>query len=338
MKFLFALVIGLFLCGCCCEKYDLMDGKNAIKCPDFELIGGDFYCEFDKVVQKKDDFSIIRTPQNKIKVFAFPLKTVELDPRGIYELNLRFVGKERIFFNILGAEFANGKIRWTRPLARSMSFLNVNGAVNYSKEFAVSPGTEKLQPVFQLQSSANSSLNGYIMLVENLSITRKGDMKCASDELKKINFASDYDFSKYPLGDFKKMRKGNGPNAKKWSNVKADIVEDNGEKVLRIIRKPENYIYPFITLAPFKVDPRYYFVRVTFKAKGKGAFKSGLWWQRSSLYFDYENTPECKLTDKWQTFTMLRPCMTPDVQKAALSFTSAGDGEFYIKDIEVRFE
>ena len=239
--------------------------------------------------------------------------------------------------NIYGLEFAGTNFRWSRPLARTMSFLNVNGSTDYYKEFAISPGTDNLQPVFQLWRTG-TNFKGNVILIEELSVSRKGDMKFADAELKKVNFAADFDFSKYPVGDFKKIHKGNGEKAKKWSNVKAEVIEKDGGKVLHIVRNKDNYIYPFITLAPFKVDPRYHFVRVTLKAKGKGVFNTGLWWQRPSLYFDYENSPECKLTDQWQTFTMLRPCMTADVKNACLSFTSYGDGEFFIKDIEVRFE
>jgi hypothetical protein len=175
-------------------------------------------------------------------------------------------------------------------------------------------------------------------MIEELSIVRKGDMKFADADLKKINFAADYDFSRYPVGDFPNIHKGNRPEAKRWSDVKAQIVEVDGEKVLHIVRNKNNYIYPFIHFAPFSVDPQYYFVRLTFKAKGKGSFFSGLWWKRPDLNFDFENTPECKLTDEWQTFTMFRPCMIPGVESATLGFTSHGDGEFFIKDIEVRFE
>lgn len=337
MKFLFALLLAVVFSGCCTEKYDLLEMEKPVKCTEAEPYGGDFYVGFNESVQKKGKFYLVHAPQGGTKIFAFPLKTLKLDPEGLYELHLRFAGKERVALNIYGMEFEGEKVRWTRPLARTMSFLNVNGSTDYYKEFAVSPGTDRLQPIFQLWKTG-TNFRGNVLLLEELSVTRKGDMKFADDEQRAVNYAADYDFSKYPVGDFKKIHKGNGPNAKKWSNVKAEVIECDGEKVLHIVRNKDNYIYPFITFSPFKIDPRYYFVRVTFKAKGKGSFSSGLWWQRPSLYFDYENSPKCELTDKWQTFTMLRPCMTADVKNASLSFTSHGDGEFFIKDIEVRFE
>lgn len=337
MKILFALLLTSVLCGCCCtEKYDLLDAKNAPQKKEVEKYGKDFYSVADGV-QKKGDFYLVKAPKTKTKSFALLPRPLKLDSKGVYELRMRYAGQERVALNMYGQEFEGENVRWTRPLVRTMSYLNVNGSTDYRKEFAVSPGIDKIQPIFNL-ARGGANFVGTVLLLEELSIVRKGDMKFADSEQKKINYAADYDFSKYPVGDFRKIHKGNGPKAKKWSNIKAEIIECDGEKVLHIVRNKDNYIYPFIRLAPFKIDPRYHFVRVTLKAKGKGSFATGLWWQRPSLYFDYENAPKCELTDKWQTFTMTRPCMTADVKNAALSFTSYGDGEFFIKDIEVRFE
>lgn len=337
MKILLAVLSGLVLCGCCTEKYNLMDIKEPLESTELQQFGGDYYLGFSDVVSAHEKYHIVHAPQTRRNIFAFPLQTLQLDPRGLYELRLRFAGQEKIALYVFGFEYSSGKIRWTRPLAKTMSYLNVNGITDYSKEFAVSPGTDRLQPMFQLHKEGRPFSKSALM-IEELSIIRKGDMKFADAELKKINFAADYDFSKYPVGDFTNIHKGNGPKAKKWSDVKAEIVELDGEKVLHIVRNKDNYIYPFIHFAPFNVDPQYYFVRLTFKAKGKGAFFSGLWWRRPDLNFDFENTPECKLTDEWQTFTMYRPCMPPGVKSATLGFTSRGDGEFFIKDIEVCFE
>ena len=77
---------------------------------------------------------------------------------------------------------------------------------------------------------------------------------------------------------------------------------------------------------------------MSLKARGKGSFKIGLWWERPSLSWDYENKGLCRLTDQWQTFTAVRPCMTPDVAAPTLSFTSYGNGEFDIRDISVTLE
>ena len=337
MKILLAVFVGLVLCGCSIEKYNLMDIKEPLESAEMQQLGGNYYVGLSDVVNTHEKYYTVNAPENKKNIFAFPLQRLKLDPRGLYELRLRFAGQEKIALYVFGFEYNAGKIRWNRPLAKTMSYLNVNGMTDYRKEFAVSPGTDCFQPVFQLHKAGRPLPNSVVM-IEELSITRKGDMKFADADLKKINFAADYDFSKYPVGDFSNIHKGNGPNAKKWSDVKAQIVEVDGEKVLHIVRNKNNYIYPFINFAPFNVDPRYYFVRLTFKAKGKGSFFSGLWWKRPDLNFDFENTPECKLTDEWQTFTMLRPCMIPGVKSATLGFTSHGDGEFFIKDIEVRFE
>ncbi len=335
-RLIFAVPVFLLFSGCAVTEKKI----NLLTEPGLEkqtaLFYGDRFQPFSKMISPCKSGWLVKNPE-KVPVIFSVFKGQPLDPTGIYELKMRYVGQEGIRLIVCGSEYGKEKIQKNNILLNTVSSLNVNGAAEYRKEFAVSPACELLFPSL---SVINPGKLGHAveLLVEDLSIRRVGNMKFAPEEIKKINLASDYDFSKYPAGDFPDIHKGNGVNAKKWSNIKAEIVELNGEKVLHIIRKPENYIYPYMALKPFPIDPKYHFIKLSFKIKGKGSIKPGLWWKRSSLGWDYYHGLEVKLSDEWQTVTVIHPCMTPDVKSATMSFSSNGHGEFWIKDIFVNME
>ncbi|MBR7145485.1 MAG: hypothetical protein IKD10_11160 [Lentisphaeria bacterium] len=335
MKNLFFVIVPLFSCICGCSTNT---GKtDLLAFPGLEVqsehFPGSTFMPYSKMIVPAESGWLVKNPSEKTAVFAV-LKGITLDPDGIYELRMRYVGREKTRLFINGAEYKNGSIFKKNILLNTVSFLNVNGPVEYRKVFAVNPDCEQLVPVLSL---INAGKKGHAteFLIEDLSVHRIGTMKKASDKVKKVNSASEYDFSNYPLGSFDKIHKGDGANAKKWSDVKAEIVNLNGEKVLHIVRKPENYIYPFIEMKPFTVDPQYHFVKLTFKAKGTGSITPGLWWKRPALSWDYYHGESVKLTGEWQTVTLIHPCLTPGVESSTVSFTSSGHGEFWIKDIFV---
>ena len=336
IKMLFAIsaLFSLFVCAAADEKINLLSLPGEEK--PFDIFPSSGYEPYSKVIvpMKQAQGWLIKNPK-KVPIFYTQLHGVSLKPDGIYELRLRYVGQEGNRILVQGVECKDEKSLKINLLANTTSFLNVNGAAEYRKEFAVTPDCQTMIPLLSMINPGKSG-HPIEMLLEDLSICRVGTMKKASDKIKNVNLASDYDFSKYPEGDFNKIYKGYGPKAKKWSSVKAEIVKLDGENVLHIVRTPENYIYPFINLKPFPVDPRHYFVKLTFKAKGKGSFKPGLWWKRHAMNWDYYHGNNVTLTDEWQTVTLIHPCMTPNVKQATVSFTSGSvDGEFWIKDLSV---
>ena len=328
------LPLMLILCGCAStEKIDLL-AQTGLEEPN-EHFSASTFLPFSQAVAPSELGYWIKNPKAQPALLTV-FNGVSLEQKGIYELVMRYVGHERLRLIISGSEYQNGKILKKDVLLNTMAYLNVNGTVEYRKKFAVSPECETLVPSLTLINPGKSG-HATELLIEELSVKRVGTMKTASDELKKVNFASEYDFSQYPAGEFNNMFKGKGKDAKTWSDVKAEIVDLNGEKVLHMIRTPANYIYPYMDLQPFTVDPQYYLVKLTFKAKGKGSIKPGLWWKRVEMNWDYYHGEEVQLNNEWQTVTLTHPCLTPNVDKATISFTSKGDGEFWIKDISVNF-
>ena len=332
-KLFLSIPLLLILCGCAVteEKINLLASPGMET--QTELFPHSTFLPYSKVFKSYKSAWLVKNPAQQQALFSV-LRGVKLDSNGIYELRMRYSGQERDRFILHGYELKNGEIKKAQVLLNTTSYLNVNGAVEYRKPFAVSPDCEEF---LTSMTFINSGKKGHAteLLIEELSICRIGTMKTAFPGLGKINYASEYDFSKHPEGDFQKIRKGLGPDAKKWSDVKAEVVKVDGEKVLHILRKPENYIYPYIDLKPFLTDPQYHFIKFSFKARGKGSIKPGLWWNRKTLSFDYYHGKEVKLSDNWQEITLIHPCMTPDVKNAAVSFTSSGHGEFWIKDIAV---
>ena len=334
---LFALPFAVALiCGCRTaeELLSLLKGPAAPHLPEKDRQN---FAPYAGSVKPYGNMTLIKAPEADGS-FVVEFAAVTPVPDSVYEFRMRYAGQENIQLHAYGIEESGNGSQSAGLLMRTMSYLNVNGMVEYAKPFAVSKDCRKLIPLLRLSMPGKFTRGRNCLLVEDMSIRRLGPMKHASAADRENNLASDYDFSKYPAGDFRKIYKGKGKTAPKWSDVKAQIVKENNTAWLRITRKPENYIYPFLELKPFPADPLHHSVRVSLKARGKGSFRIGLWWKRPSLGWDYENRSLCRLTDQWQTFTAVRPCMTPDVTAPTLSFTSYGDGEFDIKDISVTLE
>ena len=316
------------------EKIDLLS-KPGME-TQTKLFPGSTFQPYSRMIVPYKSSWLVKNPKKEPVIFSV-FQGVTLDSASVYELKMRYIGQEGNRLIVSGSEYGKGKILKGNVLLNTVSSLNVNGVTEYRKKFAVTPDCEQLIPSLSVIHPGKTG-HATELLIEELSISRVGTMKKAAPEHKKINLAADYDFSKYPQGDFSGIYKGYGPNAQKWSSIKAEIVEQNGEKVLHIIRTPENYIYPYMELKPFPVDPQYYFVKLTFQAKGKGVIKPGLWWKRSAFGWDYYHGAEVKLTDDWQTVTVLHPCMTPDVKSATMSFSSNGHGEFWIRNITAHMQ
>ena len=319
----------LLVCGCAAEKIDLL-AASGMEEPSEHFAASTFQ-PYSRVVVPAEQGYWIKNPNEQPAVLTV-FNGLTLDCKGIYEWCLRYAGYERVRLLLSGNEYKNGSIFKKDVLLNTMSYLNVNSTVEYRKKFAVSPECERLVPAFTLINPGKSG-HAAELWIEEFSVKRVGTMKTASNALKNINLADEYDFSRYPAGEFNNMFKGKGKDVKKWSDVKAEVVELNGEKVLHIVRKPADYIYPYMDLKAFPTDPQYYFVKLTFKARGKGGIRPGLWWKRFEMSWDYYHGEEVQLTDEWQTISLIHPCLTPNVEKATMSFTSKGDGEFWIKDI-----
>ena len=328
---LFALPV-LLIGGCCTRTSIPLTGTSGMEKP-VAALGPERFYPYSKVIKPYGKRWLLRNPDRE-KFFTTGFRDIQLDPSKIYELRMSFTGWEKGTFYLRGNEYNGDKLLKSQMLAQSTTFLNVNGLTNYIKEFTVSPETTRLEPVLIF---ANPGKKGQVnqLMIDKLEIVETGTMKKASATISAMNLAEKYDFSKYPDGDFKYIFKGRGANAKEWSDISAKVVRINGEAMLHIIRKPANYIYPWMDLQDFPIDPQYHFVKLSFKVKGSGAIRPGLWWKRRTMGCDYYHGPTVNLSDKWQTVSLIHPCMTPDVKRATMSFSSKGDGEFFIKDIRV---
>ena len=207
------------------------------------------------------------------------------------------------------------------------------------KDFAIPTGIDSMiLNVCLASSKAEIKMKpGVKLVIEELAIKEKAKINIPPSEICGKNFMPMTDFSSYKPGEFTDMHKGNGKNAKHWPDVDAQIVEFNGQKCLRIERRPQDYIYPFLTSITFPFNPQNYFIKASITVCGKGEFCLGLWWKRKDLDRDYQNRVKCVLSDEWKTFTETRACLSPLVTNADLSFTSSGNAVIYIKDISIEF-
>ncbi len=338
MRRFFALFCTLALAGCATPKnYDLlvMKGQETSyhpSMPQGELL------PFSQTVKNENGLFAIQNPEKR-KFLSVGFAALDLEPGSVYRFTLRAVGREGLEIAAFLSEFEKENLRYDRNLLRATLFLNVNGITAFQKDFTVSEGTTKAIPCITFFSRGGAMNPGCIALLETLSIEKVGEMKKLPAGTPKTDLAKKYEFNRFPVGDFTLIHKGNGPDAAKWRDIQAGIVDLQGEgKALHIVRHKGDYIYPYILLDDFPVEPMYHYVKVTFEAKGRGAFRTGIWWKRRHLEWDYENAPLCRLTDQWQTFTIRRPCLTPDVVAPTLAFNSADEGEYFIRNLSVTLE
>lgn len=338
MKRLFALLCALALTGCAARKnYDLLVMKGQEKSyhpamPQGELLS------FSQTVKNENGLFAILNPEKR-KFLSVGFSALALEPGSIYRFTLRAVGREGLEIAAFLSEFEKENLRYNRNLLRATLFLNVNGITTFQKDFAVSPGSDRAIPCITFFSRNGAMNPGCIALLKTLSIEKVGGMKKLPAGTPGTDLAKKYDFNRFPAGDFTLIHKGNGPDAAKWRDIRAEIVDLKGEgKALHIVRHTGDYVYPYLLLDDFPVDPTGHYVKVTFEAKGRGAFRTGIWWKRRHLEWDYENAPLCRLTGQWQTFTVYRPCLTPDVIAPTLAFNSGGEGEYFIRNLHVTLE
>jgi len=338
MKKILPFFAVLLLAGCASrESYDLLTLNGQGK-PYHPTMPQGEMLPFSQVLKRESDLTAVCNPEKR-KFLYVGFAEAPLAPGNVYRFTMRAAGREGLEIAAFLSEYHGETLRFDRNLLRATLFLNANGMTQFQKDFAVTPGATKAIPCITFFSRSGTMNSGSIALLETLSIEKVGKMKTASPAIRATNLAGKYDFDRFPAGNFQLMHKGNGSNAAKWRDVQAEVIELPGEgKALRIVRHVNDYVYPYLELEPFPADPQYHYVKLTFEAKGRGAFRTGIWWQRRHLEWDYENAPLCRLTDQWQTFTVYRPCLTPDVVAPTLAFNSADEGEYFIRRISVTLE
>ncbi|MCQ2380680.1 MAG: hypothetical protein MJ025_07155 [Victivallaceae bacterium] len=318
------------------DKFDLLALPGQEKCAHPAMPAGEMV-PFSQAVKNDSGLWRIVNPERR-KFLSVGFAEVPLEPGAVYRFRMRAAGREGLDVVAFSSSHGEKGIPDCN-LLHTRLFLNVNGVTEYSKLFAMVPGQDRITPYATFFQGGREMSPGTLCLLEELSIERVGEMKRPTDAERTVNLAADLDFSKFPDGNFEPMRKGMGPNAKKWSDILAEVVTmPDGAKALRIARTKANYVYPHLELAPFPSDPQFHYVKVSFEAKGRGSFRIGLWWKRRHMEWDYENASSCMLSDEWRTFTMIRPCMTPDVMSPTLAFNSSDDGEYFIRNIRVSFD
>ena len=290
------------------------------------------FIPYSKAFIRNGSFFSFITPKNSQKKNSYftRLAKVSVEPKTIYTLKLTALGSEKLYILITGLFFKNGKYIGTRSVFRHIYLQNVNGMTSVEKDFAIPTGVDSM--ILNLTMNSNATL-----IIKEFAIRKKGRIKIPPSGYLGKNLLPIGDFKNCQLGEFTGMYKGRGKNAKHWPNIKADVVELNGEKCLKIERNTQNYIYPFFTSVPFPFNPQNYLIKASVTVRGKGEFRLGLWWKRKGIPRDYQNRVKCVLSDKWTTFTEIRACLSPLVTNANLSFYSTGNAVIYVKNIKIEF-
>ncbi|MFA6549174.1 MAG: hypothetical protein WCT39_04505 [Candidatus Margulisiibacteriota bacterium] len=298
------------------------------------------FVPYSEMFVRKDNLFFLTIPETKEILSAnfTGLAKVPVKPGTIHAIRLTGMGIEQINIAIVGDFYSKNEYVESLPILGNTFSQNVNGMTALEKDFAVPSGVDSMILNVRLTSAKAEEMRpGVKVVIEELAIKEKCKIKTPAAEISGKNLLSARDFTNCSLGEFAGIHKGNGKDAKHWSDVDAQIVEFDGRKCLKIERTPQNYIYPFLTSKPFPLDPQNYFIKVTVTARGKGEFRIGLWWTRKNFDRDYQNRVKCVLSDEWKTFTEVRACLSPLVTCADLSFTSSGDAVIYIKNVSMEF-
>jgi hypothetical protein len=339
----FLVVIQSFSCICADAETNFMDFNEGQESYNYVKSNEEqnSFIPYSKIFIRKDNFVFLTIPETKEPLPAnfTGLAKRQVVPGTIYTIRLTAMGIEQTNVAITGLFFNKDEYIESLPVLHNTFSQNVNGMTSFEKDFAVPLGVDSMILNIGLSSAkANVKMRpGTKVVIEELALKEKGKIRIPSTEIAGKNFMPMGNFTNCDLGEFKSIHKGNGKDAKHWSDVDAQIVEFGSQKCLKIERTPQNYIYPFLTSKPFPFSPQNYFIKATVTARGKGEFKLGLWWARKDFNRDYQNRPKCVLTDEWQTFTEVRACLSPLVTCADLSFTSNGDAVIYVKDISIEF-
>lgn len=267
------------------------------------------------------------------------MKEIPVRPGSVYTLRLRAMGVEKLQLQVRGILKSGGVHTEVIPVLNTIFLLNVNGLTLLEKDFAVTGNADTMVPYLTFFSAQPGTIlgTGTKLIINEFSISETGKMKRIPSALYGKNFIPFTSFSEFPYGSFTNMHLGSGKNAAKWPDVQAEITNLEGEKVLRISRKTNEYIYPFFTSIGFPEDPQKMLIRTTVTVKGNGTFRLGLWWKRNKFSTDYQNRIHCTLTDEWQTFTETRACLSPMVTAANVCFNAVDEGVMYVRDVRIFF-
>lgn len=155
------------------------------------------------------------------------------------------------------------------------------------------------------------------------------------------NLAFLSDFEDMPIGEVDPSKVnayfGRGKEAAATErSVDADIVLDNGNQCMRLVRSPGTHQYPRFKT---KILPQYYNLTLTLKlkVKGTGSIRLGLWWVSGRFGFDHFYGNRIILTDQWREVEISRSCIDSQVTGAlwALDFGPDHVTELFIDDVRL---
>jgi hypothetical protein len=121
---------------------------------------------------------------------------------------------------------------------------------------------------------------------------------------------------------------------RKNAMVVSEVVKEGAEKILRVKYKKGMYLYPHFTSlqAPFYNS----LCRYSFKIRGKGMIRPGLWFKRDYVGFYYSHGAVVTLNEKWQNVVLEYGCVDPLTRAVSVSITNSGDlVEYDVKDLKL---
>jgi hypothetical protein len=284
--------------------------------------------DYDKSFQFTDGYLLLSVPESVKKyvycetyIGPFPIK-----PGCCFKLKIKSNNSYNNDKFTYLAFFCRNKVVKSTPQILYKSTIIGSGAFPLlTIDFATPVGIDSMILMIRIQNN-NGLKPGLKNVYRELYIEKFGKLKCNNEAEKYIgkNLLPFTNFQYISTGPFRPGMNVfvTGPDrntGKRCLNVDASIIEDNGSKILEIIKKEKAYIYPHFLSRSINLEGC--LVEFSFNAKGDGIVSPGLWWKRRFLGHDYYHGPQVVLSNKWQRIKAIRACLDPLTEAATGSIT-----------------
>jgi hypothetical protein len=188
----------------------------------------------------------------------------------------------------------------------------------YFRDFATPPNADKVIIWVALSSNGNTFKAGPKLVFTEIEITPEQQLSVKKNEenLASSNLTREF------------INAGKGLN-----RLKVNIEDLSDGKTLQIIKNQEKQ-YPWFNIR--MPEKNYYgkLVKLSFKAKGIGKFRPGIWWKKLNKSYEYINGTSILLSDKWQTVKRILYCNDPSTKGVSIAMCMGSSlVDMQIKDI-----
>ncbi|HEY3396571.1 MAG TPA: hypothetical protein VGM19_02830 [Armatimonadota bacterium] len=252
---------------------------------------------------------------------------------GGYRYALSFRATKKLdskFMVLFGATFFRG----ARPLGYETLFTYREaqpGMPLVEQDFMVPPGADRMIVWIGVSNSPDPLPPGPQVVFQSLRLIPRGPLNGtpATRALIGRNLLPLDNFRTAPLGPY-----APGPKVFGVGDLKPEIVEQDGRRYLHLVRPGAGYVFPYFNSRPVNLDNC--LTEFSFRVKGTGKLQPMIWWWLRDNNWSYYGGKGIELTGEWQTLSVIRGCLNPDMEYAGCSFAIQSDqADFLVDDMKL---